>query len=126
VGLWVGGSVELVISAILVDQPLTSILTVGFFSFIAAVIYAVPIAAIAALLIFPLARWGQGKLSPTLTNASVLGGLVGVAFTALAFDFSLIVAGMAGGVAAGITYRAMLIYRHPELLSQENRAGSIV
>jgi hypothetical protein len=126
VGLWVGGSVELVISAILVGQPLTSILTVGFFSFTAAVIYAAPFAAIAVLLIFPLARWGQGKIPPTLTNASILGGLVGLAFTALAFDFSLIVAGMAGGAAAGIAYRAMLIYRHPELLSQENRAGSIV
>ncbi|MDQ6433403.1 hypothetical protein RB623_04985 [Mesorhizobium sp. LHD-90] len=102
----------------------------GFLGFLVAVIATVPVAFVAAFIVFPLTRFIRGRVAPTRANAAALGILVGVmpltilsisgaiANGSQAAPPSMIFAGAVGGAVAGLIYRALLFYRYPGLAAE--------
>ena len=102
----------------------------GFLGFLVAVVATLPVAAVAAFVVFPLTWFVRGRVVPTRANAAALGILVGamplsvvsiigaVADPSHAAASFMIFAGAVGGAVAGLMYRALLFYRNPSLAGE--------
>ena len=101
---------------------------------------AVPVSMVLAAIIFPLARWARGRLLPTAFNAAILGAFVPTLAVSLVLIFNamtgraeirgmgllVMIPCLAGGAAAGVVYRMLLVYRNPEVLTENTKSsGSI-
>jgi hypothetical protein len=146
-GLWVGGTAVVLLAVLLGGSFRLEVLRVAetaafgaLLSLLVAAVCAVPVSIVLAAVVFPLASRVRGRLLPAAFNAAILGAFVPTLVVSLllifkvvtssaemrAGDLLLIIASLAGGATAGVVYRALLVYRNPEVLTENIRSGRAV
>jgi len=142
-GLWLGGFILLILQSEFPGSGLSA-LSYGFeafgiaalWSLLLALVGVIPASLAMGLLLFPVTRLIYGRVKPTRPNSMALGAAVSAIPMAVVLGIdaiisqvatstiSLLLAAIFGGAIAGLTYRALLVYRYPAVLADHNGAGT--